>query len=101
MLDTSRSGNRLLRVWDATHTGEVFQRIQCRSAAPTAATGPFTPAPPGLYAVLGYEIRVPVAFYDVRGRPVIIDADEQSRALHLARDDEGLVRIEGNPPDGS
>lgn len=101
VLDTSRSGHRLLRVWEAAQTGEVFQRIQRRSTTPTAATGPFTPAPPGLYAVLGDEIRVPVVFYDVGGRPVIIDADEQSRALYLASEDEGLVRIEGNPPDDS
>lgn len=75
------SSNHLVRVWEATQTGGVFQRIQRRTTTPTAATGPFTPAPPGLFAMFRDETRVPVVFYDVHGRPVIIDKEELSHEL--------------------
>lgn len=47
------------------------------------------------------ETRVPVIFYDVHGRPVIIDREERGHELYLASDDEGMVRIEGNSPGDS
>lgn len=60
--------------------------------------GPFTPAPPGLYALYGNGKKTPIVYYDVYGRPVVIDAEKHSRQLSLALTDTDLAGIHGGPP---
>lgn len=55
---------------------------------------PFVPAPPGLVAVYQDGSRAPVVFYDVYGRAVTVDFDDQARRLMLPEYTEELVRFE-------
>ncbi|GAA1982947.1 hypothetical protein [Amycolatopsis minnesotensis] len=63
-------------------------------------TGPFTPAPAGLVAVFDSGRERPVLFYDVHGRPVLIDPHDVTCALVLAENLAELKRVEFRPAPG-
>ncbi|WP_432845580.1 hypothetical protein ACQPXB_32720 [Amycolatopsis sp. CA-161197] len=93
---------RLVKAFSAARKLETFEGVKSprTTAGPTGIRGPFTPAPPGMIVVFSDgTTREPVRYFDVLGRPVLIDLDSKSRALYLAQEDEGIVRIEG--PEGS
>lgn len=88
------SSGRLVRTWEAAGDGERLVAVLPRDRAhETPAVGPFTPAPPGLTAVFTGGRQVPVLFYDLYGRPAVIDGEEKGRCLYLATEDEALERI--------
>ena len=87
-------GTRLVTVWGLKSVQQQFLGVQRPDNPPL--TGPFTPAPAGLVAVFQDGRKVPVVFYDVHGRAVLLGEDDH-RNLYLAEEDEALVRIEGNP----
>jgi hypothetical protein len=114
---TTRSGNRLVKpVHGFTATGlplvlDVDRKVLVPAArvltpgtvfhglvdAEQPLSGPFTPAPPGMVAVLNDGHRIPVVFYDRFGRAVLIGADPD-RSLYLATEEEDLADIEGPFP---
>ncbi|MGW5703871.1 hypothetical protein [Amycolatopsis japonica] len=90
------NGASLVPVRQGAGPDEKFLRLRTIDYA-TEPRGPFTPAPPGLFAVYGNGKRTPIVYYDIYGRPVVIDADDQSRQLTLALEDTDLAGIHGGP----
>ncbi|MEV4601319.1 hypothetical protein AB0K15_28445 [Amycolatopsis sp. NPDC049253] len=89
---------RLVRARHAARQHETFEGIKPprTTAGPTGIRGPFTPAPPGMIVVFSDgTTREPIRCFDSLGRPVLIDLEPTSRALYLAQEDEGILRIEG------
>ncbi|MCG8919442.1 hypothetical protein L6E12_27065 [Actinokineospora sp. PR83] len=74
--------------------GTVYHGI---ADAEEPLSGPFTPAPRGMVAVLSGGERMPVVFYDRHGRAVLI-GEGPHRELYLANEESDLVRIEGPTP---
>lgn len=86
----------LVPAWEAAGSGESFDHIQPRGAGHGPAVGPFTPAPPGMVAKFE-DSMLPVLYFDLYGRPVVIDNDPHSAELYLAAEDSGLQGITGLP----
>lgn len=93
---------RLVRARSAAGSSWTLEAVRPAHSigGPTEARGPFTPAPPGMEAVFSDGSREPIRYFDVYGRPVLIDREPTSRSLYLAQEDEGIAAIEG-PADPS
>lgn len=84
-------GTRLVPAWK-----ENGQRYRVERPDNPPLRGPFSAAPAGMFAVFHDGRRMPVVFYDVHGRAVLIGNDDD-RSLYLAVEDTEFARIEGGP----
>jgi hypothetical protein len=92
------TAGRLVHTWEAAGNGERFVGVTPQADPPEiSAIGPYTPAPLGLTAVFADATQVPVVFYDLLGRPVVVDTVEKTRCLVLLDEDQ-VERIEYQPP---
>lgn len=85
--------HKLVPVHQGAHINETVQNIRTLTLT-DEPRGPFTPAPTGLVVVYHDGSRAPVVFYDVYGRAVTVDFDDQVRRLMLPERDDGMVRFE-------
>ena len=87
------NARKLVVARHSEHANETIDRVRTLEAT-DEPRGPFSPAPPGLVAVYRDGSRAPVVFYDVYGRAVTVDFDDQVRQLMLPEHDEEVVRFE-------
>lgn len=87
-------GTRLMRP-EVAETKMTYVGIHMPVGPPLA--GPFTTAPAGLVAVFSDGREQPVLFYDVHGRPVLIDPHDVTCDLVLAETVADLERVELRP----